>query len=65
MSEKRKRLADMSPDVLVSVYTFAVRKTWEQAIRSLHLSKNPGHSTLFQKELALKREILRRLGGDV
>lgn len=64
MPEKRRRLVDMSSPELVSKYTSAVRRTWGEELTRVGPRKNAGHNSSFQKERALRREILRRLGGD-
>ncbi|MBX4181691.1 hypothetical protein KW807_02395 [Candidatus Parcubacteria bacterium] len=55
---KKPRLKDLSNEQLVSKYTVAVRFAWEER-RSQ--KKHPGHNSLYQQELASKRELLRRL----
>jgi hypothetical protein len=54
-----KKIRDMSSRELISEYTFAVRITWQD--RRVRDGRNPGHVPEYQRELAIKREILRRL----
>ncbi|MEI6843099.1 MAG: hypothetical protein WCK48_01125 [bacterium] len=53
------KLVDMTHEELVSEYTVAVRFSWAENIRGKIM--DPGRSSLYQRELSIKRELLRRL----
>ena len=57
---KTQRLKDLGNHELVSRYKFQVRDTWTEKLHN-RAAKNPGHDPMYQRELALQREILRRL----
>lgn len=57
---KLKRLKDMTAQELLGNYQCTVRESWADNLRR-GPGKNPGHNSLYQKELSLKREVLRRL----
>jgi hypothetical protein len=58
MAQLKTKLRAMSYKELISEYTVAVRKTWEQPRKAGY---HAGHCPFYQRELSLKRELLRRL----
>jgi hypothetical protein len=56
-----KKLKDLEDRELVSEYASAVRLTWGTHQSSKPRPVHAGHNPDFQRELSLKREILRRL----
>ncbi len=64
---KRIRLADLPATHLVNRYTQIVRRCWEEYQKHNKANRKPlhgGHDPFYQRELAVKREILRRLGVE-
>ena len=62
--KKEPRLADLDPAELVCKYTVCVRKSWEVFIKTKGLI-DAGRCSEYQKELAVKRELFRRLGVEL
>ena len=57
--KKKEKLVDISASRLLSLYTTTVRNNWERAV-ARRMKLNPGHDSEYQRELAIKREIMRR-----
>ena len=60
-TRKRVKFSDLSAEELVDEYKLAVRGSW--AWRFENPTADPDQSSSYQRELALRRELLRRLGG--
>jgi len=56
------RLRDLSTAQLVREYTSAVRKAW--GWRQENFGAHAGRSPLYQRELSIKREVIRRLSSS-
>ena len=61
-TRKRVKFSDLSAEELVNEYKLSVRGSW--AWRLENPTSDPDQSSSYHRELALKKELLRRLSKD-